>query len=88
MFSDVWRANILTFSWAADLVQTNGDLDLAAGDDKADDVAVIEPANNQAAGGGTLAGRKIPPIVSHWNLAEYLPASVRQVFLVRTTYGL
>lgn len=78
----------MTFSWDADLVQANGDLDLAAGDDEADDVAVIEPANGQVAGGGTLAGRKIPPIVSHWNLAEYLPASVRQVFLVRTACGL
>lgn len=67
-------------------MQANGDIDLAEGDDEADDVAVIEPANDRATGGGTLAGRKIPPIVSHWNLAEYLPASVRQVFLVRTAY--
>ncbi|CAM9095659.1 unnamed protein product, partial [Laminaria digitata] len=62
--------------------EANGDIDLAEGDDEADDVAVIEPANDRATGGGTLAGRKIPPIVSHWNLAEYLPASVRQVFLI------
>lgn len=69
-------------------MQANGDLDLAEGDDEADDVAVVEPANDEAADGRTLAGRKIPPIVSHWNLAEYLPASVRQVFLVGTTYYL
>lgn len=74
----------ITFSFNPELVQANGDLDLAERDDDADDVAVMEPAGDQAGSGGTtLAGRKIPPIVSHWNLAEYLPASVRQVFLVR-----
>ncbi|CAM9207253.1 unnamed protein product, partial [Ectocarpus sp. 4 AP-2014] len=30
----------------------------------------------------SVAERKMPSIVSHWNLAEYLPASVRQVFLI------
>lgn len=33
-------------------------------------------------GSGNRSDRKLPSIVSHWNLAEYLPASVRQVFVV------
>ncbi|CAN0127917.1 unnamed protein product, partial [Hapterophycus canaliculatus] len=41
-----------------------------------------ESAENSGGVGETMADRKVPPIVSHWNLAEYLPASVRQVFLI------
>lgn len=58
--------------------RANGDADLAAGDEE-DATAV---ASKRDAGGGAPEDRRIPPIVSHWNLAEYLPASVRQVFLV------
>lgn len=61
-------------------MQAKGDSDLKADDD--DDAQTAAAAAAAGAGGGALADRKIPPIVSHWNLAEYLPASVRQVFLI------
>lgn len=52
-----------------------------------DGTGAVQPLYVEEATGGSRgvgsADRKIPPIVSHWNLAEYLPASVRQVFLVR-----
>lgn len=57
--------------------RANRDADLAA-DDEEDTAAVTSNGDARKA----LEARKIPPIVSHWNLAEYLPASVRQVFLV------
>lgn len=68
-------------------VQAKGDSDLKADDDDEDDddanaAAADASASAAGGGGGALADRKIPPIVSHWNLAEYLPASVRQVFLI------
>lgn len=62
-------------------MQAKGDSDLKADDDDDDDAQTAAAAAAGAAG-GALADRKIPPIVSHWNLAEYLPASVRQVFLI------
>ena len=66
-------------------VQAKGDSDLKADDDDEDVQAAAAAAAGAGAGAGAagaLADRKIPPIVSHWNLAEYLPASVRQVFLI------
>lgn len=65
--------------------QANKDADLA--DDGEDKLREEEERAGRAAEGrgaseGALGDRRIPPIVSHWNLAEYLPASVRQVFLV------
>eukprot|EP00752_Nemacystus_decipiens_P002463 g2319.t1 len=66
--------------------KAKGDSDLKADDDDDDDAQVAAAAAAAAGAnegaGDTLADRKIPPIVSHWNLAEYLPASVRQVFLI------
>lgn len=64
-------------------MQAKRDSDLRANDDDGDEQAAAAAAGGAAGGaGGALADRKIPPIVSHWNLAEYLPASVRQVFLI------
>lgn len=44
----------------------------------------VRPGREEGAsvGSGNRSDRKLPSIVSHWNLAEYLPASVRQVFVV------
>lgn len=67
------------------VTQAKGDSDLKADDEDEGAQAAAAAGAGGGAGagtGGALADRKIPPIVSHWNLAEYLPASVRQVFLI------
>ncbi|CAM9478652.1 unnamed protein product [Pylaiella littoralis] len=68
---------------AAPKVQGDSDLEADDDDDEQSERNGQESAQKLAGGDGAPpADRKAPPIVSHWNLAEYLPASVRQVFLV------
>lgn len=57
------------------MLQSKEDPDLAEDDEEG-------VTDTKGTGSGSDGEGRIPPIVSHWNLAEYLPPSVRQVFLV------